>query len=104
MTDAQRLEWVLPILSLAEGDGDARALRIAGALMLGKTGLEALDEAMRADGVVAKAGMSEDRRKYLRMKLRELQQQIDIPSAIHLDTRKKWADERERWNRRTGEI
>jgi hypothetical protein len=44
----QRLEWVMPILSLAEGPTekttDERAMKIAGALMMGKTGLEVLDE------------------------------------------------------------
>lgn len=44
----QRMEWVMPILSLAEGPTvkttDERTMKIAGALMMGKSGLEALDE------------------------------------------------------------
>lgn len=45
--DAARLEYVLPALSLADGDGDAIATRIGGALLLGMTGRAAIDAARK---------------------------------------------------------
>lgn len=47
--DSARLNWVFPILSLAKGPCDERAMKIAGALMIGKSGREALDMAMGSD-------------------------------------------------------
>lgn len=44
--DAERLDFLLPVLQLAEGDGDGRAMRLAAVLMLGKSGRAAIDTAM----------------------------------------------------------
>jgi len=49
--DTARLDWVLPIMSCTDGpesETDERALRVAGALMLGKTGRDAIDAARGA--------------------------------------------------------
>lgn len=48
--DIKRLDWVLPILSLADGPTDLRALKLGATLVLGKTGRDALDEAMASIG------------------------------------------------------
>lgn len=48
-TDTQRLEWVLPLLSLDDGDGapgNRRTVALASALVLGKSGRDAIDFAM----------------------------------------------------------
>lgn len=44
--DSARLDWLLPILSLAEGPTDERAIRLAGALMLNMSGRAAIDAAI----------------------------------------------------------
>jgi hypothetical protein len=47
--DRLRFEWMLPICSCTDDDSkvtDARALRVAAALMLGKSGRDAIDTAM----------------------------------------------------------
>ena len=46
--DSARLEWILPILSLADGPTDERSMKIAGALMLGMSGRAAIDKARKA--------------------------------------------------------
>lgn len=43
--DSERLDYILPLLELADGDGDAIATRIGGALLLGLTGRAAIDAA-----------------------------------------------------------
>lgn len=48
--DTERLDWVLPILSLADGPTDLRALKLGAALVLGKTGRDAIAEAMASIG------------------------------------------------------
>lgn len=48
-SDTERLDWLLCVVSLAEGPTDARTMKIAGALMLGLEGREALDKAMDAE-------------------------------------------------------
>ena len=47
--DTARLDWLLPVASLADGPTDARTTLIVGVLMLGKTGRDGLDEAMAAE-------------------------------------------------------
>lgn len=51
-TDTTRLDWVLDILSLGEDDAkaDSKTLKIMGAIMLGKTGRDAIDAAMENSG------------------------------------------------------
>lgn len=47
--DRVRLNWVMPVLSCTDDDSaltDQRAMHIAAALMLGKTGRDAIDTAM----------------------------------------------------------
>lgn len=44
--DSERLDWLLPVLSLAEGPTDERTIRIAGALMLNMSGRAAIDAAI----------------------------------------------------------
>lgn len=48
MTDTERLEWALPILT-SDDEADARAELVAGALLMGKSGREALDLAISGD-------------------------------------------------------
>ena len=43
--DSERLDYILPLLELADGDGNAVATRIGGALLLGLTGRAAIDAA-----------------------------------------------------------
>ena len=48
-TDTQRLEWLLPVMSLDDDParvGDRRTIALAAAFMLGKTGRDAIDFAM----------------------------------------------------------
>lgn len=45
--DTARLDWVLDILSLGDDSkADKKSLKLAGAIMLGKQGREAIDVAM----------------------------------------------------------
>jgi hypothetical protein len=49
VTDTTRLEWLLPVLELAPADADLsnqRSMALAAALMMGKSGRDALDFAM----------------------------------------------------------
>lgn len=48
-TDTQRLDWVMDILSLTENNGDAKAMRLCAAVMLGKQGRDAIDTAMLSE-------------------------------------------------------
>ena len=41
--DTERLEWVMDILSLTDENPDEKALKLVGALMLGKKGRDAID-------------------------------------------------------------
>lgn len=43
--DSERLDYILPLLELADGDGNAVATRIGGAMLLGLTGRAAIDAA-----------------------------------------------------------
>lgn len=48
-TDTQRLEWMLPLMSVVDdptGLGEKRTAALAAALMLGKNGRDAIDFAM----------------------------------------------------------
>jgi hypothetical protein len=49
-TDTERLDWLLCVVSLDDGPTDERTVKIAGALMLGLTGREAIDMAMKEAG------------------------------------------------------
>lgn len=51
MTDTERLEWMMPIMQLAEPEGvaDYRTMLLFGAITLGKQGREAIDAAMESD-------------------------------------------------------
>ena len=44
--DRARLDYIMPLLELADGDGNAVAMRIGGALLLGLQGRAAIDAAM----------------------------------------------------------
>ena len=49
VTDTQRLDWMLPLMSLADDPnnlGGPRTKALAAALVLGKTGRDAIDYAM----------------------------------------------------------
>ena len=48
-TDTQILDWLLD--ALFGDDTDQKMVKIAGAMMLGKTHREAVSEAMKAEGV-----------------------------------------------------
>ena len=47
--DTARLDWLLPVLSLAEGPTDTRAMKIGGALMLSMSGRAAIDAARKGE-------------------------------------------------------
>jgi|CXWL01.1.fsa_nt_gi signal transduction protein with GAF and PtsI domain len=47
--DSALLDWVLPILSLADGPTDERAMKLAGALILGMSGRDAIRAARKVE-------------------------------------------------------